>query len=345
MIYPGFAGGDRTEIALPKTQQKLLEDLHKTGKPVVLVLMTGSALAVEWAKANLPAVLVAWYPGQQGGNAIADVLFGKVNPSGRLPVTFYKSVGDLPPFADYSMKNRTYKYFIGEPLYAFGHGLSYTRFDYTGMRIAPAAVPPRRPTPSTCRSTCRTAARGRGTKLRSSTRAPSTPAVRCRCASCAASRASTWRRAPVSAYPSASRSRTCVYDEAAKRFVTAPGDTRWRPAAPAPTSPCPPACGSPELPMFLPMLRCYPGVTPDGLPDGPSNSAGFANMSRLIAILLLAATPASAQQPATPAPTPGAGPAQPAPRPPQGPQRPQVQSPVVEGDKATFAITRRRRPR
>ena len=109
VIYPGFAGGDRTEIALPKTQQKLLEDLHKTGKPVVLVLMTGSALAVEWAKANLPAVLVAWYPGQQGGNAIADVLFGKVNPSGRLPVTFYKSVGDLPPFADYSMKNRTYR--------------------------------------------------------------------------------------------------------------------------------------------------------------------------------------------------------------------------------------------
>ena len=139
VIYPGFAGGDRTEIALPKTQQKLLEDLHKTGKPLVLVLMTGSALAVEWAKANLPAVLVAWYPGQQGGNAIADVLFGKVNPSGRLPVTFYKSVGDLPPFADYSMKNRTYKYFTGEPLYAFGHGLSYTRFDYTGMRIAPAA--------------------------------------------------------------------------------------------------------------------------------------------------------------------------------------------------------------
>ncbi len=139
VIYPGFAGGDRTEIALPKTQQRLLEDLHKTGKPVVLVLMTGSALAVEWAKANLPAVLVAWYPGQQGGNAIADVLFGKVNPSGRLPVTFYKSVGDLPPFADYSMKNRTYKYFTGEPLYPFGYGLSYTRFDYTGMRIGPAA--------------------------------------------------------------------------------------------------------------------------------------------------------------------------------------------------------------
>jgi beta-glucosidase len=139
VIYPGFAGGDRTEIALPTTQQKLLEDLHATGKPVVLVLMTGSALAVEWAKANLPAVLVAWYPGQQGGNAIADVLFGKVNPSGRLPVTFYKSVGDLPPFADYSMKNRTYKYFTGEPLYAFGHGLSYTRFDYTGIRIAPAS--------------------------------------------------------------------------------------------------------------------------------------------------------------------------------------------------------------
>lgn len=139
VIYPGFAGGDRTEIALPKTQQKLLEDLHALGKPVVLVLMTGSALAVEWAKANLPAIVVAWYPGQQGGNAIADVLFGKVNPSGRLPVTFYQSVNDLPPFADYAMKNRTYKYFTGEPLYAFGHGLSYTRFDYSGIRVAPAA--------------------------------------------------------------------------------------------------------------------------------------------------------------------------------------------------------------
>jgi beta-glucosidase len=138
VIYPGFAGGDRTEIALPKPQQALLEELHATGKPVVLVLLTGSALSVEWAQANLPAVLVAWYPGQQGGNALADVLFGKVNPSGRLPVTFYKSVRDLPPFADYSMKNRTYKYFTGEPLYPFGYGLSYTRFDYSGMRIEPA---------------------------------------------------------------------------------------------------------------------------------------------------------------------------------------------------------------
>jgi beta-glucosidase len=137
--YPGFAGGDRTEIALPKTQQRLLEELHRTGKPVVLVLMTGSALAVEWAKANLPAVLVAWYPGQQGGNAIADVLFGKTNPSGRLPVTFYKSVNDLPPFADYAMANRTYKYFTGEPLFAFGHGLSYTTFRYSGIRVEPVA--------------------------------------------------------------------------------------------------------------------------------------------------------------------------------------------------------------
>jgi beta-glucosidase len=137
--YPGFAGGDRTDIVLPRTQQTLLEAIHKTGKPVVLVLMTGSALAVEWAQANLPAVLVAWYPGQQGGNAIADVLFGKVSPSGRLPVTFYKSVDDLPPFADYSMQNRTYRYFTGRPLYPFGHGLSYTRFDYSDLRVEPAA--------------------------------------------------------------------------------------------------------------------------------------------------------------------------------------------------------------
>jgi beta-glucosidase len=133
--YPGFAGGDRTDIALPGPQDQLLRALHATGKPIVLVLTTGSAIAVEWAQQNLPAILVAWYPGQQGGNAIADVLFGDVNPSGRLPVTFYKSVDQLPPFADYEMKGRTYRYFAGEPLYPFGHGLSYTRFEYSELRL------------------------------------------------------------------------------------------------------------------------------------------------------------------------------------------------------------------
>ena len=132
--FPGFAGGDRTDIVLPSPQERLLEALHATGKPVVLVLMTGSALSVEWAQEHLPAILVAWYPGQRGGNAIADVLFGDANPGGRLPVTFYRSVQQLPPFADYDMKGRTYRYFTGEPLYPFGYGLSYTRFDYSDLQ-------------------------------------------------------------------------------------------------------------------------------------------------------------------------------------------------------------------
>ncbi|PYQ01851.1 MAG: glucan 1,4-alpha-glucosidase [Acidobacteria bacterium] len=114
--YPGFAGGDRTDIALPATQDRLLRALHATGKPVVLVLTAGSALGVGWAQQNLPAIVMAWYPGQQGGNAVADVLFGAVSPSGRLPVTFYQSVDQLPPFADYDMKGRTYRYFAGEHL-------------------------------------------------------------------------------------------------------------------------------------------------------------------------------------------------------------------------------------
>ncbi len=133
--YPGFAGGDRTDIRLPATQQKLLEALHATGKPVVLVLTTGSALAVDWAKQNLPAILVAWYPGQRGGNAVADVLFGDANPASRLPVTFYKADEKLPAFDDYTMRGRTYRYFGGEPLYPFGHGLSYTRFAYSGLKL------------------------------------------------------------------------------------------------------------------------------------------------------------------------------------------------------------------
>ncbi len=133
--YPGFAGGDRTDIRLPATQQKLLEALHATGKPVVLVLTAGSALGVDWAKAHLPAILVAWYPGQRGGNAVADVLFGDVSPAGRLPVTFYSADEKLPAFDDYDMTGRTYRYFAGKPLYPFGHGLSYTTFDYRDLRL------------------------------------------------------------------------------------------------------------------------------------------------------------------------------------------------------------------
>ena len=133
--FPGFAGGDRTDLHLPAPQQKLLEALQATGKPVVLVLTTGSAIAVDWAKQKLPAIVVAWYPGQRGGNAVADVLFGNTNPSGRLPVTFYKGDEKLPEFDDYSMRNRTYRYFEGEALYPFGYGLSYTQFEYSGFKV------------------------------------------------------------------------------------------------------------------------------------------------------------------------------------------------------------------
>ena len=127
---PGFMGGDRTSLDLPQNQVDLLIKLKASGKPIVLILTNGSALAVNWADENLPAILEAWYPGQEGGNAVADVLFGDYNPAGRLPVTFYKSVDDLPAFEDYSMKGRTYKYFTGTPLYEFGYGLSYTTFAY-----------------------------------------------------------------------------------------------------------------------------------------------------------------------------------------------------------------------
>jgi beta-glucosidase len=133
--YPGFAGGDRTDIALPSSQEALLRKLHATGKPVVLVLLAGSSVGIEWATQHLPAIVVGWYPGQQGGSAIADVLFGAVNPAGRLPVTFYRSIDDLPPFADYDMKGRTYRYFAGPPLYPFGHGLSYTTFEYADVKV------------------------------------------------------------------------------------------------------------------------------------------------------------------------------------------------------------------
>jgi beta-glucosidase len=136
----GFAGGDRTEIALPEPQEALLKRLAELGKPVVLVLLNGSALAVSWAAEHVAAIVEAWYPGQAGGEALADVLFGDYNPGGRLPVTFYRSVNDLPPFEDYRMEGRTYRYFHGEPLYPFGHGLSYTTFAASDLRIHPAKV-------------------------------------------------------------------------------------------------------------------------------------------------------------------------------------------------------------
>jgi beta-glucosidase len=132
---PGFSGGDRTDLKLPASQQKMLEALHATGKPVVLVLTAGSALAVDWAQQNLPAILFAWYPGQRGGTAVADVLFGNADAGGRLPVTFYKADEVLPAFDDYRMDRRTYRYFKGTPLYPFGHGLSYTRFTYSGLKV------------------------------------------------------------------------------------------------------------------------------------------------------------------------------------------------------------------
>jgi beta-glucosidase len=134
----GFKGGDRLTLDLPAPQQLLLEKLVAVGKPVVLVLQNGSAVAVNWAADHVPAIVEAWYPGQAAGTAIADVLFGDHNPGGRLPVTFYQSVDQLPAFADYRMAGRTYRYFRGEPLYPFGFGLSYTRFSYRHLVVAPS---------------------------------------------------------------------------------------------------------------------------------------------------------------------------------------------------------------
>jgi len=132
----GFRGGDRTSIDLPAAQERLLERIVAVGKPTVLVLMSGSAVAVNWAQEHVPAIIEAWYGGQAAGSALADVLFGDYNPGGRLPVTFYKSVNDLPPFDDYRMAGRTYRFFKGTPLYPFGYGLSYTTFAYKNLRTS-----------------------------------------------------------------------------------------------------------------------------------------------------------------------------------------------------------------
>jgi beta-glucosidase len=131
---PGFFGGDRLDLNLPRPQQELLESLAAAGKPLIVVLTNGSALAVNWAQEHAAAILEAWYPGEEGGTAVADVLSGDYNPAGRLPVTFYKSVAQLPPFGSYSMNGRTYRYFTEQPLYPFGYGLSFSSFDYADAR-------------------------------------------------------------------------------------------------------------------------------------------------------------------------------------------------------------------
>ncbi|MHA2180785.1 MAG: glycoside hydrolase family 3 C-terminal domain-containing protein, partial [Promethearchaeota archaeon] len=129
------AGGDRPHIYLPGLQEDLLKTIHKTGKSIVLILTSGSALTVNYAEEHIPAIIQAWYPGEEGGDAVADVIFGDYNPAGKLPITIYKSLNQLPPFEDYSMKNRTYRYFKDDPLYPFGYGLSYTKFKYSNLQI------------------------------------------------------------------------------------------------------------------------------------------------------------------------------------------------------------------
>ena len=137
---PGFLGGDRTSIDLPQPEEDLVEAVASTGKPLAVVLMNGSALAVNWINEHANAVLEAWYPGEEGGAAVAETLSGKNNPAGRLPVTFYKGADQLPNFEDYGMANRTYRYFSGKPLYPFGYGLSYTKFSYSDLSVPAQAV-------------------------------------------------------------------------------------------------------------------------------------------------------------------------------------------------------------
>lgn len=139
--FPGFRNGDRTNIDLPDVQKNMIKALKETGKPVIFVLCSGSTMALKWENENTDAILAAWYPGQMGGTAVADVLFGDYNPAGRLPLTFFASSDDLPDFEDYDMKKgRTYRYFKGKPLFPFGHGLSYTTFDYSKAGLSKKAI-------------------------------------------------------------------------------------------------------------------------------------------------------------------------------------------------------------
>ena len=132
--------GDRIDIGLPGSQNSLLKEIHELGKPIVLILTGGSALSFVQAKEMIPAIIFAWYPGEEGGKAVADVIFGDYNPAGRLPVTFYKSIDQIPDIRDYSMKGRTYRYFEGDTLYPFGFGLSYTTFHYNNLELSPNSV-------------------------------------------------------------------------------------------------------------------------------------------------------------------------------------------------------------
>jgi beta-glucosidase len=136
----GFDGGDRVRIDLPDFQQDFIRKIQAIGKPTVLVMLNGSAVAINWENDNIPAILEAWYPGQAAGTAIADVLFGDYNPAGRLPLTFYKSVNDIPDFENYNMDGFTYRYFKGTPLYPFGYGLSYTSFEYGAPQLSNAEI-------------------------------------------------------------------------------------------------------------------------------------------------------------------------------------------------------------
>lgn len=162
MDYVGFVSGDRTDIEMPSSQTQLVQALVSTGKPVILLNMSGSAIAMPWEAQNLPAIVQAWYPGQAGGQAVADVLFGRYNPAGRLPITFYRATEDLPSFDDYGMAarpldaqdadepgiqrlGRTYRYFQGKPLWFFGHGLSFTRFTYGSLALGSSTITPQEP--------------------------------------------------------------------------------------------------------------------------------------------------------------------------------------------------------
>jgi beta-glucosidase len=140
VTVPGFLGGDRTSIDLPEPEEALVEAVAATGKPLTVVLLNGSALAVNWIDSHANAVLESWYPGEEGGTAVAETLSGKNNPAGRLPVTFYTGVEQLPNFEDYGMANRTYRYFSGKPLYPFGYGLSYTTFRYGDLKLPTQAI-------------------------------------------------------------------------------------------------------------------------------------------------------------------------------------------------------------